>query len=163
MFIMLFLFFFYLQSLVHPETWWPKTSLTPVLLCLGPRPPVMFVSIGSSGRLGSLKRPEKRQYKETPQPQFWRVSPQRHVIRSLCLLVMAVERVSHWLERKPRMVSYLTYFNSSTIHLFLILHFSPLFIFYICAHLSFSWCFSNAFLLSYFPVVSFWMSHLGVT
>lgn len=158
LFLMLFLFI-YPQSLVHPETCWPEMSLTPALLYLGPRPRVTFVSTGSGGSLCSPKRLGKRQFQET-QSQFWTVSPQRHVIRSLCLLAMPMERVSHWLERKPQMVSYFGCINSSTKHLgprpsllcpFLLL--------------SFSWNFSNAFLLScqHFVFLSFWMSRLGVT
>lgn len=101
----------YPQSSAHPETWWPVTSQTPVSLFLGPRPLVTFVSTGSSGSLCSLRSLEKRQYQETPPPRFWMVSPQRHAIRSLCLLAMDMERASPWTERKPQIVS--SCFNSS--------------------------------------------------
>lgn len=134
------LLFIYPQSLVHPETCRPEMSLTPVFWRLGLQPRVTSVDTGSRGSLCSLKRLGKRQYQETPQPQFWRVSAPRHVIRSLCLLAMAMERASHWLERKPRMVNYSSCFKTSTKHLcpypsllsfFHFLHLLPCFLFFL--------------------------------
>lgn len=93
------------QSLVHPETCKPEMSLTPAFWPPGFLPRVKSVSIGSHGSLCSPKRRGKRQYQETPQPQFWMASPLKHVTRSLCLPSMAVERASHWLERKRLIVS----------------------------------------------------------
>lgn len=93
------------QSLVHPETCKPETSLTPAFWPPGSLPRAMSASIGSHGSLCSPKRPGKRQYQETPPPQFWMASPLKHVTKSLCLPCMAAERASHWLERKRLIVS----------------------------------------------------------
>lgn len=148
------------QCLVHPETWWPETSLTPVLLCLGLRLPEMFVITGSGGSLSTLKRLGKRRYKETPQPQSWRVSPQRHAIRSLCLLPTAMERVSHWLERKPPIVSFTDLFPYPSllsifrfIHLLLFFSFLffqcfPFFLFSFFEFLNVSCCYRESAKLS---------------
>lgn len=100
------LLFIHQQSLVYQETCWPKMSQTPVSWCPGLLPLVKSAGTESHGSLFTLKRLGKRQYQETPQPPFWRGSAQRHVIRSLCLLAMAMERARHWLGKKPLTVSY---------------------------------------------------------
>lgn len=123
----------YQQSLVYQETCWPEMSQTPLSWCPGLQPPVRSAITGSHGSLFTLKRLGKRQYQGTPQPRFWRVWAQRHVIRCLCLLAMAMERARHWLGKKPLIVSYSSLTLPSNPHVPALIFFStsvPFFFFF---------------------------------